>query len=129
MSHLKRTTNALWIAAVLTLSSLGAGLATPAAAAEAAAPRIVDVTVTDKGYEPSRIELAQGERVRVAFHQEAKSSCAHTVKSPELGLELTALPPGETTVVEISPPKTGEFTFVCSMDMLQGSVIVEAPKR
>lgn len=94
-------------------------------AAGAAEPRTVEITVTDRGYEPARIELAAGETVRLAFHQRAKSSCAHSVKSPELGIETTDLPAGETTVIEITPDEAGEFTFACGMDMLEGAVIVK----
>lgn len=89
-------------------------------------PATIEITVTDRGYEPSRIELAEGEPVRLVFHQQAKSECAHSVKSPEVGLEKTALPPGETTVVTITPEETGTFTFACGMDMLKGTILVEA---
>lgn len=89
--------------------------------------RTIDITVTDRGYEPTRIDLTEGEPVRLVFHQEAKSSCAHSVKSDELGLETTELPAGETTTVELTPDESGEFTFACGMGMLKGTLVVKAP--
>ena len=102
-------------------------LSAPPAGAASDDVRTVEITVTDRGYEPSLIELTAGEPVRLAFRQEAKSECAHSVKSADLAIETTALPPGETTVVEITPEESGEFTFACGMGMLKGTLIVEAP--
>lgn len=101
-------------------------LSAPPAGAASDDVRTVEITVTDRGYEPSQIELIAGEPVRLAFHQEAKSACAHSVKSADLGIETTDLPPGETTFIEITPEATGEFTFACGMGMLKGTLIVAA---
>lgn len=97
-----------------------------AVATPAEEPRSVEITVTDRGYEPSRIELVEDEPVRLVFHQQAESECAHSVKSEALGLETTELPAGETTVVELTPTESGEFTFACGMGMLKGTLIVES---
>ena len=116
-----RVPSALLILAVLSLTSA------PPAAADERAPETIEITVTDRGYEPSRIELATGEPVRLAFRQEADSECAASVKSEDLGIEPTELPKGETTVIELTPKEAGEFTFACGMGMLQGTVVVETP--
>lgn len=122
---IRTVTRAAALCAALVLTALvGATVPASAAAQEA---RTVEITVTDRGYEPSRIELREGEPVRLVFHQEAKSSCAHSVKSDELGLETTELPEGETTVVELTPEESGEFTFACGMGMLKGTLVVKAP--
>ena len=112
-------------AAVLVLGVLSLAWAPPAVA-EGGAPATIEITVTDRGYEPARIELAAGEPVRLAFRQEADLECAATVRSEALGIEPTELPKGETTVIEVTPEKAGEFTFACGMGMLKGTVVVEA---
>ena len=89
-------------------------------------PATVTVTLTDSGYEPATIELTAGKPARLAFRNEADSTCATTVESKELGVARTALPKGETTVVEIEPAKPGEYTFACSMGMVKGTVLVKS---
>lgn len=127
MKKLKLTTKAMAAGtAVLVLGVLSLAFAPPAVA-EGGSPPTIEITVTDRGYDPARIEVAAGEPVRLAFRQEADSECAATVKSEALGIEPTELPKGETTVIEVTPAKGGEFTFACGMGMLKGTVVVEAP--
>lgn len=114
------------LAAILLIGGLAAA-APSAFAADAQGPRTIEITITDDGYEPSRIEVAAGEPVRLAFHNEADMECAATVHSEALDIPRTELPKGETTVVAIEPEKAGEFTFACGMGMMKGAVLVTAP--
>ena len=102
------------------------GPAKPATAAPST-PRTIDITVTDEGYKPARLEVKAAETVRLAFHSETDSECQGTVKSEELGIKPTRLPKGETTVIEITPKNTGEYSFGCAMGMIRGTVIAKAP--
>lgn len=113
----------LTLGALLSLATLLVASTVLAAADDT---RTVEITVTDRGYEPSRIELENGESVRLSFTNKAKSECAASVESEELGIERTELPPGKTTVIEITAERPGEFTFACSMGMLKGTVVVAA---
>lgn len=126
MKNLKFAAKPMAVGATLLVLGVLSLTWAPLAAAEGDAPATIEITVTDRGYEPARIELAAGEPVRLAFRQEADSECAATVKSEALGIEPTELPKGETTVVEVTPEKAGEFTFACGMGMLKGTVVVEA---
>lgn len=92
---------------------------------DGAEPPTVTITLTDAGYEPATIELAAGNPVRLAFRNEAKSTCATSVESKELDIARTALPKGETTIVELTPEKAGEYTFACAMGMVKGTVVVK----
>lgn len=96
------------------------------ASGDESAPRTLEVTVTDEGYQPARFELVAGEPVRLAFRNEADMACAATVHSEDLGIPRTQLPKGETTVIELKPQRAGEFTFACGMDMMKGAVVVSA---
>ena len=88
-------------------------------------PVKVAITLTDAGYEPARIELVAGQTVQLAFRNDAKSSCATSVESKDLDIPRTALPKGETTVVEVTPAKAGEYTFACASGMVKGTVVVK----
>ena len=118
-----------------TLMTLGLGVAMALAGFESAKahdgshaakePPTVMVTLTDAGYEPATIELVAGQPVHLAFRNEAKSSCATSVESKDLAIPRTALPKGETTVVDITPAKAGEYTFACASGMVKGTVVVK----
>lgn len=102
------------------------------AVAEAAQPEIVDgvqvitVKVEDMGYTPDRIAFKAGVPAKIIFDQHGTTECAWDVMSKDLGIKLTALPEGEQTAVEFTPEEAGTYTFTCGMDMLKGTVIVEA---
>ena len=85
----------------------------------------IEISLRNSGYEPARIELAAGKPVRLAFRNEATSTCATSVESEELGIARTALPKGETVVVELTPREAGEYTFACAMGMVKGTVGVK----
>ncbi|HVS12059.1 MAG TPA: cupredoxin domain-containing protein [Planctomycetota bacterium] len=123
----KNMTAARTAARALAILGLLLSAMSSVSAGAAEEPRTIQITVTDQGYEPSRIELEVGESVRLAFEQKAQMECARTVESKELGIERIELPPGKTTVVEVTPTKGGEFTFACGMGMLKGTVVVAAP--
>lgn len=86
----------------------------------------VRITVRNDGYEPDRIELQHGVPARLVFIQEATSPCAAEVQVPAFEVEKTELPRGEETVVEFTPDETGEFSFVCGMEMLSGTLLVRS---
>ena len=99
---------------------------------EAAQPEIVDgvqvitVKVEDMGYTPDRLAFKAGVPAKIIFDQHGTTECAWDVMSKDLGIKLTALPEGEQTAVEFTPEEAGTYTFTCGMDMLKGTVIVEA---
>ena len=87
--------------------------------------RTVEIILKNSGYEPARIELAAGKPVRLAFRNEATSTCATSVESEELGIARTTLPKGKTVVVALTPREPGEYSFACAMGMVKGTVVVK----
>lgn len=100
--------------------------------AEAAQPEMVDgtqvitVKVDDGGYTPERIAFKAGVPAKIIFDQHGTTECAWDVMSKDLGIKLTAIPEGEQTAVEFTPQEAGTYTFTCGMNMMKGTVIVEA---
>jgi plastocyanin domain-containing protein len=86
------------------------------------APREVEVVV-ERGYHPSRIEVAPGARVRLRFVRREWSGCTREVVFPTLDLRR-ALPVNQPVVVEFTAPATGEVPFRCGMNMVRGAVVV-----
>jgi plastocyanin domain-containing protein len=86
----------------------------------------VRITVRNDGYSPATIELEQNVPARLVFIQESTSRCAEQIQIPAFGVERTNLPEGQETVIEFTPDRTGEFAFVCGMDMLEGTILVRS---
>lgn len=88
--------------------------------------QVVRIEVTASGYRPQRIQLQEGVPTRLIFHRTVEGECPEQVQIPDFGVEKTTLPLNQDHAVEFTPTKSGEFTFACSMDMLQGTLVVES---
>jgi hypothetical protein len=88
-----------------------------------APPGSVLVNVTMVGFDPASIEAQAGQPIKLAFFRPNAANCAREVVFPGLGIRKE-LPPGQTVVVEVTPPKSGPFRFECGMGMLKGQLIV-----
>lgn len=83
----------------------------------------VDIVVKG-GYSPDVIVVKRGVPVRLNFYRDETSSCSEQVVLGDFGIARD-LPPFTTTPIEFTPKRTGEFLFVCGMNMLRGKLIVE----
>jgi cytochrome c oxidase subunit 2 len=79
-------------------------------------------------WEPSIIKVKQGNRVKLHVKSE---DVLHGIVIPELGIDNTDIPAGETRTIEFMASKKGRFEFLCStfcgdrhIDMT-GVIIVE----
>ncbi len=86
---------------------------------------VQEINVTVKGgYSPDVIAVEQGIPVRLNFYRDETASCSEEVVFGDFGI-ARQLPAFETTPIEFTPDKAGEFTFTCGMNMMRGKVIVE----
>jgi hypothetical protein len=88
-----------------------------------APPGSVLVNVSMVGFDPAVIPAKAGQPLKLAFFRPNAANCAREVVFPGLGIRKD-LPPGQITVVDITPPKSGTFGFECGMKMLKGQLIV-----
>src|SRR6266852_8182229 len=88
-----------------------------------APPGSVLVNVTMIGFDPALIAAKAGQPLKLAFFRPNAANCAREVVFPGLGIRKE-LPPGQTVVVDITPPKRGRLGFECGMKMLKGQLIV-----
>ncbi len=96
------------------------------AEARAGASGVQEVNITVKGgYSPDTVVVKQGVPVRINFRREETSSCSEQVVFGDFGIARD-LPAYQTTPVEFTPDKSGEFTFTCGMNMLRGKLIVQS---
>lgn len=95
-------------------------------AARVSSGGVQEVNINVKGaYSPDVIVVKQGSPVRLNFYRDETSSCSEEVILSDFGI-ARKLPAFQTTSVEFTPDKTGQFTFTCGMNMLHGKLIVEA---
>jgi len=82
------------------------------------------VLVTETGYEPAKLTIRAGEVARITFVRTTDKTCGTEVVFPSLNIRRP-LPLNEPVVVEFTPKSSGEIGFVCGMNMLRGTVVVE----
>lgn len=116
-------------------SHSGHGKKTATQTEDAVRPTIIDgvqvvrVAVTGSGYAPTRIAVKEDMPVRLVFEQFSSSACAAQVQIPSLGVPKVTLSLGKETPVEFTPLKAGNYEFMCGMEMLTGTLVVESSGR
>ena len=94
-------------------------------AAETNKSGLQEIKVTVKGgYSPDVIVVKKGVPVRLNFYRDETSSCSEQVIFSDFSI-VRDLPTFKTTPVEFTPDLTGEFSFVCGMNMIRGKLIVQ----
>jgi Cu+-exporting ATPase len=84
----------------------------------------VEITVKG-GYSPNLIKVKEGVPLRLIFDRQENSDCSSRIVFPDFGVSKSLAAFGRTTV-ELMPARTGEFGFACGMNMLHGTLVVEA---
>lgn len=82
------------------------------------------VIVSEQGYEPAAVTLRAGTPARITFVRTTDKTCGTEVVFPSSNIRR-ALPLNEPVVIEFTPAKTGDIAFVCGMNMLHGTVVVQ----
>jgi len=97
-----------------------------AASQTVAKPRRQSVTVkiNERGYEPTKLRIRKGVRTRVTFVRTTDATCAKEIVPGDFNLKRE-LPLNQPVAVDVTPTKSGTFTFVCSMNMMSGQLIVQ----
>jgi len=85
--------------------------------------RTVNVSVTDNGFEPSKVKAKKGEKVRLVVTRKTNSTCAKEIVIKDHGINRP-LPLDKAVTVEFTPAKSGEIRYACGMDMISGVVFV-----
>lgn len=83
----------------------------------------VDITVSG-GYSPEVISVPLGKTTKINFLRTDPTECLSEVVLPDFKIKRE-LPLNKKVTVEITPEKTGEFGYSCSMNMYHGKIIVK----
>ncbi len=89
---------------------------------------VQEILITvDGGYRPDHISVVLGQPVQLSFDRQDSNSCLNELLIPDFGIN-THLPIGQTTTVNFSPTKAGEYAFTCGMRMFRGTIMVSEAK-
>jgi hypothetical protein len=81
------------------------------------------ILVTQRGYEPSTIEVEAGKRTTLSFVRTDAQNCGATLVIPALNLRRP-LTIGKPERIEFTPEKSGALHFSCGMGMYRGAILV-----
>ena len=90
---------------------------------EVAVSGSVDILV-DGGYSPEAISIPKGKTTKLNFIRKDPTACLEEVMFGDFKIRKN-LPLNQKVVVELTPQKSGEFTYTCSMNMYHGKIIVK----
>jgi len=86
----------------------------------------VEIAVTDKGFEPSTIEVKKGQPVELVFTRKTDQTCIKEVILDNGSSKIEKpLPLNKPVAIKTKCAKAGENKFACKMDMFKGTVKVQ----
>ena len=85
--------------------------------------RVVEMTVTDEGFVPSKVKVKKGEKVRFVVTRKTDSTCAKEIVIEEAAINQP-LPLDKPVTVEFTARKSGEIRYACGMNHISGVVFI-----
>ena len=86
----------------------------------------IDITITERGFEPKDIKVPRNRPAVLRFRRTAAKTCATEVVFDHDGVhELKDLPLNTTVELPITFAKPGTIKFSCAMNMIGGTITVQ----
>lgn len=89
-----------------------------------AKPQVIDIQVTEKGFEPSSIDVKPGALVTLNVVRKTDSTCAKEIQVPSKKIKKN-LPLNQVVSIELGNLEKGEIRFACGMNMVSGKIIIQ----
>jgi len=86
--------------------------------------QLIKMNASSSGYSPNYFKVAAGIPVRWEITDVGTSGCTNAVISQGLFSGQIPLTPGQTSIKEFTPTKTGKYKFSCWMGMISGVIEV-----
>jgi plastocyanin domain-containing protein len=94
----------------------------PAPEVKAPQARVIEMSVTERGYEPSPINVKKGEPLKLLVTRKTEQTCATELQLPDYNIDQK-LPLNKTVEITFTPDKSGQFKYGCAMGMMISGVI------
>lgn len=86
--------------------------------------QVVDLQVTEKGFEPNTVDVKPGLPVTLKVTRKTDSTCATQIKIQSKNIKKD-LPLNKTITIALGKLDKGEIRFGCGMDMVSGNIFVK----
>lgn len=83
----------------------------------------VNLSVTEKGFDPSSIDVGTDKNIVLSVTRKTDSTCATEIQIPSKKIKKS-LPLNEPVSINLGKLKKGEIRFACGMDMEKGIINV-----
>lgn len=83
----------------------------------------IDLSVTEKGFEPKTIDVKPGSDVILNITRKTDTTCAKQIQVPSKKVKMD-LPLNRSVRVALGKLEKGEIRFGCGMNMMEGGQIV-----
>lgn len=84
----------------------------------------ISVSVTEKGFEPKKIDVKAGEHVVLNLTRTTDVTCAKQVQVPSKNIKITLEVKDKSYSVDLGKVQKGEIKFGCGMDMMEAAQII-----
>ena len=84
----------------------------------------IAIAVTEEGFEPAEVHVAEGVPVTLVVTRKTEKTCATEFVMKSEGISQP-LPLNQPVTIAFTPKKKGTLHYACGMDMYSGKVIVE----
>ena len=98
------------------------GTKTAAPATPVPASGRIAISVTEKGFEPTPIQVAKGQPITLVVTRKTDETCATELTLPEYKIDKK-LPLDQPVEISFTPEKAGELVYGCAMDHMVSGVI------
>lgn len=86
--------------------------------------QVLDVKVTEKGFEPERLEAKPNVPAILRVTRTTDSTCAKQIKISAKNVKQD-LPLNKPVNIDLGRLEKGDITFACGMDMVTGHILVK----
>lgn len=108
---------------MITLFTVALCFCTPMLGAAKAGSQIIQLRVTEKGFEPNQIDVKPGTKVTLNVIRETDSTCATAIQISAQKIKKE-LPLNKAVQIDLGKLEKGKIRFACGMDMLGGHIVV-----
>lgn len=85
--------------------------------------RTIELSVTDRGFEPSPVNVKANEPLKLVVTRKTDDTCATDIVIKDYGIQK-ALPLNQPVTIEFTPTKSGELKYGCAMGQMVGGVLL-----
>ena len=89
---------------------------------EAVKPVAIELSVTEKGFEPNKIDVTPDKPVQLNITRKTDDTCATSIQIPSMKIKKE-LPLNKTVSINLGQLNKGEIRFGCGMNMMDSGMI------